>query len=394
MQNSDLFTKTDGAQRPAALAPVVAILGAGAWGTALACALRRGGLRVTLWARRPDLTHAIATTGRNPRHLPGLELPAGLEASSQMAQVLEGAGVAIMAVPSAALRGVARAAAPLLARGAVVLAASKGIERDSGALMTQVLQEELRRDMLIGAIGGPSFAQEIVRGQHAALTVGLPALRLRSVMATRLRAQRLVAGLHRAFAAGGVHLDATDDAIGVQVGGALKNMIAIACGMAMARDLGENARAAILTRGLQDMRQLTLALGGRPETLLSSAGAGDLFLTASSTQSRNTRLGMRLGRGEHAAGDGELAEGAVSSLSVRALEQRLGLRLQIAAAVRDVLQRRQTAENALLRLLTQPVQHHDALRSPRMQNLHPFKPVRELATVRPGVSLPPARQPQ
>lgn len=394
MQNSVAHISTGRAQRPAADAPAVAVLGAGAWGTALACALRRGGLDVTLWVRRPELAQAIATTERNPRHLPGLELPAGLKASSQMGQALDGARVVIMAVPSVALREVARAAAPLLSRGAVVLAACKGIERGSGALMTQVLQEELRRDALIGAIGGPSFAQEVVRGQHAALTVGLPALRLRGVMPGQLSAQRVVGALRGAFAAGGVHLDATDDAIGVQVGGALKNMIAIACGMAMACDLGENARAAILTRGLQDMRQLTLALGGRPETLLSSAGAGDLFLTASSTQSRNTRLGMRLGRGERASGDGELAEGAISSLSVQALEQRLGLRLQVAAAVRDVLQQRQTAEDALHCLLTQPLSHDDALRLPRVHSLHQFKQARDASAVRWGALHPLTRQPQ
>ncbi|MGA8009902.1 MAG: NAD(P)H-dependent glycerol-3-phosphate dehydrogenase [Thiomonas sp.] len=394
MQNSASLISAGTASRPAVATPVVAVLGAGAWGTALASALRRGGLDVTLWARRPDLTHAIATTGRNPRHLPELELPAGLKASSQMAQVLEGADVVIMAVPSTALRGVARVAAPLVQHGAVVLAACKGIERDSGALMTQVLQDELRRDALIGAIGGPSFAHEIVCGQHAALTVGLPALRLRTEAAAQARAQRIVAGLHSAFTTGRVQLDATDDAIGVQIGGALKNMIAIACGMAMSCGQGENARAAILTRGLQDMRQLTLALGGRPETLLSSAGAGDLFLTASSAQSRNTRLGMRLGRGEYPSGDGELAEGAVSCLSVQTLERRLGFTLQVAAAVRDVLQRRQTAEDALHRLLTQPMQHDDALSIPRVHGGHLLKPVREPAPVRLGAPRPLARHPQ
>ena len=376
------------------LAPVVAVIGAGAWGTALACALRRGGLEVRLWARRPDLTHAIATQARNPRHLPDLELPAGLKASSQMAEVLDGADAVFMVVPSAALREVARVAAPWLQRRAVVLAACKGIERDSGALMTQVLRQELRPGALIGAIGGPSFAHEVVRGQSAALTVGLPALRQRGAVDVQSHAQRLMGGLRTAFAAGQVQLDVTDDAIGVQVGGALKNMIAIACGMAMSCEQGENVRAAILTRGLQDMRRLTLALGGRPETLLSSAGAGDLFLTASSAQSRNTRLGMQLGRGEFPGGEGELAEGAISSQSVQILERRLGLHLQVAAVVRDVLGRRQTAEEALRHLLTQPVQQDDALGLPVGSGVHAHRLLRDVQGLRPTLSRAQSRQSQ
>jgi glycerol-3-phosphate dehydrogenase (NAD(P)+) len=372
----------------------VAILGAGAWGTALACALRRGGLEVRLWARRPDLTHAIATQARNPRHLPDLALAPGLQASSQMAEMLDGADAVFMAVPSAALREVARAAAPLLQRRAVVLAACKGIERDSGALMSQVLQQELRSDALIGAIGGPSFAQEVVRGQPAALTVGLPALRSRNAVDVQRLAQRMTDGLRAAFAAGGVQLDVTDDAIGVQVGGALKNMIAIACGMAMSGDLGENARAAILTRGLQDMRALTLALGGRPETLLSSAGAGDLFLTASSAQSRNTRLGMRLGRGELAGQGDELAEGAVSCQSVQSLERRLGLCLHVAAAVREVLGQRQTAAAALEHLLNAPLRQDDGLGLPVASGVHAHRPLRDAQGMRSSLSRATTRQAQ
>ncbi|MGE0071970.1 MAG: NAD(P)H-dependent glycerol-3-phosphate dehydrogenase [Thiomonas sp.] len=374
--------------------PSVAILGAGAWGTALACALRRGGLEVRLWARRPDLCHAITTQARNPRHLPDLDLVPGLQASSQMAEVLDGAAAVFMAVPSAALRDVARAAAPLLARRAVVLAACKGIERGSGALMSQVLQQELRPDGLVAAIGGPSFAHEVVRGQPAVLTLGLPALRLRQAVDAQRQAQRVTAGLRAAFATGGVQLEVTDDVIGVQVGGALKNIIAIACGMALGSEAGENARAAILTRGLQDIRALTLALGGRPDTLLSSAGAGDLFLTASSAQSRNTRLGMLLGRDELAEQGDALAEGAVSCHSVQTLECRLGLRLAVAAAVRDVLTRRQTAAEALRRLLNEPLLQDDGLVQPVASGMHAHRPLRDVQGVRATLSRVPARQAQ
>lgn len=372
----------------------VAILGAGAWGTALGCALRRGGVVVRLWTRHPDLAQAIALHARNPRHLADLELAVGMFASSHIGAVLDAADAVIFAVPSLALREVARAAAPLLPRRAVALAACKGIEPATGALMTQVLQQELRPDVLIGAIGGPSFAHEVVRGQPAALTLGLPALRPRNAMELQLHAQRIASALRCAFSDGGVTLELTDDAIGVQIGGALKNMIAIACGMATGCALGENARAALLTRGLHDMRVLTLALGGRAQTLLSSAGMGDLFLTASSAQSRNFRLGLRLAREEPAQPHGELAEGAVSSQSVQVLERRLGLQLQVAAVVRAVLQGRQTAREALLQLLGTPLPQDDTLEPPMVWGVPMYRSLREPVAQRAAIARLPTRQVQ
>ncbi|SBP86481.1 NAD(P)H-dependent glycerol-3-phosphate dehydrogenase [Thiomonas delicata] len=328
----------------------VAVLGSGAWGTALAVALRRSGARVALWTRRADLAHAIQTQNRNPRHLPGIDLPAGLRADTDMAKALCDADCVIIAVPCAALRQVARRAAGLLGRHRVpVLAACKGIEHGTGALMTEVLREELGRGTPVGSLGGPSFAHEVAQGLPTVLTLAMPALNAASPDA-RL-ARDFARKLHRQLAPAGIGLELTDDAVGAQVGGALKNMIAIACGMATARGLGENARAAIVTRGLDDMRRLTVALGGRVETLLSSCGAGDLFLTCSSEQSRNTRLGLRLGRNQAAGDTEELAEGVASSVSVRVLEQRLGLRLHVARAVRDVLMQHVTPERALERLI-------------------------------------------
>lgn len=323
-----------------------AVLGSGAWGTALAAALRRSGAQVTLWARRPDLAHAIHTQGHNPRHLPGIQLPAGLRADTDMEQVLHGADCVIMAVPSAALRSVARRAACLRGQhnAIPVLAACKGIEHTTGALMTQVLSEELGPQTPVGVLGGPSFAHEVAQGQTTLLTLAMSTLDAGHVRAFAHK-------LRRQLAPAGIQLELTDDAVGAQVGGALKNMIAIACGMATACGLGENARAAIITRGLDDMRRLTLALDGSAETLLTCCGAGDLFLTCSSEHSRNTRLGLRLGRSQAADDAEELAEGAVCSMSVQALEQRLGLRLHVASAVRDVLMQRVTPERALQRLM-------------------------------------------
>jgi glycerol-3-phosphate dehydrogenase (NAD(P)+) len=185
----------------------------------------------------------------------------------------------------------------------------------------------------------------------------------------------MASGLMQQLACAGITLELTSDAIGAQVGGALKNMIAIACGMAMAQGMGENARAGIVTRGIDDMRRLTLAMGGRIETLLGSSGVGDLFLTAASGRSRNTRLGMRLGQpGAVGAGEAaELAEGAVSVMSVQILERELGLRLNVAAAVRAVLQQRLSAGEALQWLLHDSVP--DMLPTVvRMPRLRAFKP--------------------
>jgi len=350
---TQLFDSKPPATRPSEIPALThaAVLGAGAWGTALACALQRSGVSTRLWARRAALAETICSRLQNPQHLPGIDLPAGLDASPDMAQAVAGAQLVILAVPSVAMRDIVRQVAGLLAPGTLVLTASKGIEQDSGALMTQVLDEELNPAVLTGSIGGPSFADEVARGQSTLLTLAMPALERRHHQ--HAKAQRIAASLLQQLAFADVTLELTPDAIGAQVGGALKNMIAIACGMAVAQGMGENARAGIITRGLDDMRRLNQALGGRMETLLGSSGVGDLFLTAASEHSRNTRLGMRLGRPGAEAADAvdELAEGAVSVMSVQILERELGLRLNVAAAVRDVLQQRLTAERALQRLL-------------------------------------------
>lgn len=328
-----------------------AVLGAGAWGTALAAALQRGGIPTRLWARRPEVAEAIHRHNRHPQALPGIELPSGLGATADLTQAVHGAQLVILAVPSTAVRHTARQVAPLLAPGTVVLTASKGIEQQTGALMTRVLSEELGKTVLTGSIGGPSFADEVARGRSTLLTLALPALE--RFHPQYREASRLVDSLVRQLAIAGVTLDVTRDVVGAQVGGALKNMIAIACGMATAQGMGENARAGIITRGLDDMRRLTLAMGGRVDTLLGCSGVGDLFLTAASEHSRNTRLGMRLGRpGDMADGPvDELAEGAVSAVSVEILERKYGLHLNVAAAVRDVMQQRLPVEQALHRLL-------------------------------------------
>lgn len=351
--------------RPLACVPQpltrAAVLGAGAWGTALAAALQRAGVATTLWARRADRAHHLNTTHRTDV-LPGVALPSGLRATHHLATAIEAAQVVLFAVPASATRELACQVAGLLAPGTLVLSASKGFEPESGAFMTEVLDDTLGHPIFTGVLSGPSFALGVAQGDPTLLTLAMAALD--PGHPKRRLVQRQADALARALALAHLRVESTPDVIGAQVGGALKNQIAIACGMATALELGENARAGILSRGLDDMRRLTLALGGRAETLLGSCGVGDLFLTAASPQSRNTRLGMRLAGGATgiACEQDELAEGAFSARTVARLEDRLGIRLDLAAAVRDVLDGVRTPADALAGLL-EPRTH--ALPRPR-----------------------------
>lgn len=327
-----------------------AVLGAGAWGTALAAALQRAGVVTTLWARRADHASRIHTTHSHD-DLPGVELPLSLTATSDLAAAIQGAQLVLLAVPASATRELASHLSGRLASGTLVLTASKGFERETGAFMTEVLDDALGRGVLTGALSGPSFAIEVARGEPTLLTLAMAALD--PLHSGHRTAQRQANALMRALAHAAIRVETTSDVIGVQVGGALKNQVAIACGMATALGMGENARAGILSRGLDDMRQLTLALGGQADTLLGSCGVGDLFLTASSTQSRNTRLGMRIVREGPAARleQHELAEGAISARTVVVLERELGIRLDLAAAIRDVFAGVRSPAQALASLL-------------------------------------------
>lgn len=325
-----------------------AVLGAGAWGTALAGALQRAGLATTLWMRDADRADRLNATHRSDA-LPGILLPATLNATADLAAATRQARILILAVPAAATRELARRLTGTLVPGSLVLSASKGFEPETGAFMTEVLDDALGGRSLTGALTGPSFAIEVARGEPTLLTLAMAALD--PAHPQRRLARRQADVLTRALAQAAIRLDTSADAIGAQVGGALKNQIAIACGMATALGLGENARAGILSRGLDDMRRLTHALGGQPDTLLGSCGVGDLFLTAASAQSRNTRLGMRLAAGHADTERHELTEGATSARTVAVLEQRLGIRLELAAAVRDALDGVRTPAQALAGLL-------------------------------------------
>ncbi|MHB8253592.1 MAG: NAD(P)H-dependent glycerol-3-phosphate dehydrogenase [Acidiferrobacter sp.] len=325
------------------------VLGAGAWGTALSAVLQRSGYKVTLWAREPNLAHLIETENCNPRYLPDIRLPEGIHAVSDLAEAVTGADWIMMAVPTSALREVARRAAQYTGGKVPLLLACKGFEQGTGALMTEVIEGACNTP-LAGVLASPSFAAEVARGEAAALTLAMADLAdekgapLADEFA-RVMVERL--------ACVGIQLDITCDATGAQVCGALKNVIAIACGLAEGYGLGENARASVVTRGLHDMRKLIVALGGRVETLFSNCGIGDVFLSASSGRSRNYRFGFELGCGRWPERR-ELVEGATCAEATYLLEQDLDLVLGILPPLRALLRREITAGAALDRMLIGP----------------------------------------
>lgn len=310
----------------------VAVLGAGAWGTALALSALRAGSQVSLWARSDAA--AMAASRATPR-LPGIVLPPELAITGDMQAALAGADLAILAVPVQHLRATLGGLAPRPA-----LIASKGVEATSHLFPTEILGwPEL------GVVSGPNFANEIAAGLPAAGVVasadaGLTRAGIAALAGPRLR------------------LYASADVMGVQAGGAAKNVLGIAAGCAMGAGFGENARAALITRGLAELSRLVLALGGRAETASGLSGLGDLMLTASSPSSRNTALGMRLGEGlsleEALARSRGVAEGVATAPALLARAQALGVELPICAAVAEILAGRLTVVAAMEALLARP----------------------------------------
>ncbi|MDG4647779.1 NAD(P)-dependent glycerol-3-phosphate dehydrogenase [Roseibacterium sp. SDUM158017] len=325
-------------QRPFHARPFsrVAVIGAGSWGTALAATLARSGVSTRLWGRDPHVCKAINSRSENPRHLPGVPLPENLFAVHEMRAALDGADAVLIVVPSRSVRSVSRQVAEHVADGVPVAVCAKGIEAETGLLMTQVAEEELA-GRPIGCISGPTFAKETALGHPSAATVAFPfsyADRLKPHDSPAVRmAVSLSTESFRAYV--------SDDLVGVEIGGAVKNVIAIACGMMTGAGFAENTRAAIITRGLDEMKALAEALGGRRETVTGLSGIGDLTLTCSSPTSRNMSLGMQLGsrvpRAECFDGQPVVVEGEVNAKSVTDLARRLGVSMPICETVRAIL---------------------------------------------------------
>jgi len=320
------------------------VVGAGAWGTALAQLCARAGLDVTLWTREPELAAAIAETGRNDLYLPGVDLAVTIRATCDFAD-LSAAGLILATPPAQYMRGVLESLAPHLRDGAPVILCAKGVEQGSLKLMTQVLAEASPRSRA-AVLSGPSFAAEVALASPTAVTLACPDLELGEALARTLATPTFRPYL-------------SDDLIGAEAGGAVKNVLAIACGVAEGRGLGRSAHAALITRGFAEMTRFGVALGGRAETLAGLCGLGDLVLTCSSPQSRNMSVGLALGRGETLqaalAGKRSVAEGVASAPAVQALGARLGVETPICEAVARLVAGKLGVEQAIEDLLSRPL---------------------------------------
>ncbi|WP_449446680.1 NAD(P)H-dependent glycerol-3-phosphate dehydrogenase [Thermomonas brevis] len=320
----------------------VAVLGAGSWGTALAALIARHGHPTVLWGRDPAMVAAIDGDHENRRYLPGIALPGSLRATTSLAEALAGAGLVLVVVPSHAFAETLRALAPLRPAQAGVAWATKGFEPGSGRFLHEVAGDVLGEAVPLAVVTGPSFAKEVAEGLPTALTVHSDDGEF-----CRQVADALHGPAFRAYTG--------NDMRGAELGGAMKNVLAVATGVADGMALGLNARAGLITRGLNEMLRLNLALGGRPETLMGLAGLGDLVLTCTGDLSRNRRLGLALGRGSSIKDAvreiGQVVESIQTADEVMRLAGIHGIELPIAENVRDVLHGGITPAEGLARLM-------------------------------------------
>lgn len=345
----------------------IGVIGAGAWGTALAIAFARAGRTVTLWGRNPEQMHRMRSTGQASEALGGLVLPPALTLTADLADIAALQAL-VVAVPTQNLREVATAMAPHLSGGfegrfgtIPILSAAKGIERGSGAFVTDILRESIENGRgneggraaslptigQYGLLSGPSFAIDVARGLPTAIVLAMADEAQSRALALALSSPQL-------------RLYASTDIAGVQIGGAAKNVLAIAAGIVMGKGLGESARAAIIARGFAETRRYALAHGALGETLMGLSGMGDLVLSAASLQSRNYALGFALGQGQSLAdvlAGGKLAEGAFTAEILARTAQQQGIDMPVVQAVAAVLAQTQDIDTAIRLLLARPLKH-------------------------------------
>jgi len=324
----------------------IAILGAGSWGTALAIVLLRSRKehRVCLWARRPELAEALAKTRANADYLPGFELPPELEITADLAQAVGGAEIVLGVMPSQHARGIYTSALPHLRTETAIVSATKGLDSPALERMTQMIASVAapRFPARVAALSGPSFAREAARGDPTAVVVASPD-------------EALAAEIQEEFAGSTFRLYTNTDVTGVELGGAVKNVIAIAAGVCTGLGLGHNSAAALITRGLAEITRLGCALGGRRETLAGLAGLGDLVLTCTGALSRNRRVGVALGEGrkleEIQRGMRMVAEGVRTTAATLELARRHGLEMPITEQMHAVLYEGRPPQDAIRELM-------------------------------------------
>jgi len=322
----------------------LAIIGGGAWGTALAAVARRAGSNVVLWARDDDVITAINERHENPIFLPGISLDRAIVATRDIDAAMACAEAAALVVPAQFLRDVIGVLRSGLPKGMPVLHCAKGIETCSLKTISEI-STELLPNSPFAVMSGPTFAAEVACGLPTAVTIASPDRPLARGFATALGSNRFRPYL-------------STDPMGVEIGGAVKNVLAIACGTVQGRGLGQNARAAVITRGLAEMIRLGLAKGGRAETFSGLSGIGDLVLTCSATQSRNYALGVALGRGQNLsaalAGRRSVVEGVATATAVAELANLLGIEMPVSKAVEAVLHRGASVDAMIDGLLRRP----------------------------------------
>jgi len=326
----------------------VGVIGGGAWGTALAQVCARAGRQVTLWAREPEVVEAVNARHENSVFLPGLPLDPLIRATGEIAD-LAASDLVLAVAPAQHTRSTLAAFAPHVRDGLPILLCSKGVEQGSLKLMTEVLAETVPQ-AAPAVLSGPSFAGEVARGLPTAVTLACPADGCAEDLA-----EAIATPTFRPYFA--------SDMIGAEAGGAVKNVLAIACGIVEGRGLGRSAHAALITRGFSELTRLAVALGGQAETVAGLCGLGDLVLTCSSPQSRNMSVGLALGKGmtldEALAGKLSVAEGVASAPAVRDLARKLGVETPICEAVAAILAGQVGVDDAIRDLLSRPLREEN-----------------------------------
>jgi glycerol-3-phosphate dehydrogenase (NAD(P)+) len=323
----------------------IAVLGAGAWGTALALSLaRRDGHELCLWSHSSVLAEQLAEAGENIPYLPGFTLPAGIDITSDLPRAIFEADILLCVTPSQHLRGVITNIAPLLTKNQIILSASKGIEATTFLRMSQVVAAI--SDNPFAVLSGPSFAQEVAAGMPTAIVVAS-----KSPPVARI--------IQRDFTSPTLRVYTNDDVPGVELGGALKNVIALAAGVAHGLNLGFNSSAALITRGIAEITRLAIACGGRRQTLAGLSGVGDLILTCTGSLSRNRAVGIELGRGRRLPDiveslHGKVAEGIGSTAAALGLAARYAVEMPITEQMDAILHHNKSPREAIRELMARP----------------------------------------
>lgn len=323
----------------------IGVIGAGAWGTALAIAAKRAGRDVTIWAHEPEVVSAINDKHENTTFLSGIKLDSGIKATSNMAEALN-ADAVLMVAPAQHVRGVCEMAKPHWKKGAPIVLCSKGVEKNTLNLMSEIAEQVLGDTAPVAVLSGPTFAKEVANNLPTAITLAC-------------RDEALGQKLIDAMASKTFRPYYSPDVIGAELGGAIKNVLAIACGIVEGRKMGDNARAALITRGLAEIARLGLVLGAEPLTLMGLSGLGDLTLTCNAMQSRNFSLGFELGQGksldEILSERNSVAEGVPSATSVVELAEKNQVDMPICQAVYAVLNVEADLDSIILGLLSRPL---------------------------------------